>query len=310
MVRKIAFGDTWVVAAIVVRLPFCSSPAALPAGVAAAVRQGHGLPGCPGRADAGEAGGGVPWPVVHGAGDAAFCGVPLAVRGATWTARLPASAVLHSLRPPPAGKRGRPAEKGKRPGTCQDITGSATWQSVTVNACGQAAAVQAAAADALRHGSFKGAAVQVVLVKDPRSVNPYDLGLLTLDTAAGTAAAVERHSWRSATGPPNATGKQIMGAKDACSRPGKAVEPTVPSGFLIQSLLVLRYARPGYDPGDTGLRRLMCPQYQSRAEPSPADMLAKLRRECLKARLSAISPVHSDLGHIGDYACTCDITAA
>jgi hypothetical protein len=28
--KKTAFGNTWVIAAIVVRLPFCSSPAALP----------------------------------------------------------------------------------------------------------------------------------------------------------------------------------------------------------------------------------------------------------------------------------------
>src|SRR5208337_4558196 len=51
--KKVAFGNTWVVAAIVVQLSFCPSPVA---------RQGHDLAGGAGRRDGGAAGRGVPGP--------------------------------------------------------------------------------------------------------------------------------------------------------------------------------------------------------------------------------------------------------
>ena len=92
--------------------------------------------------------------MVHGVGDAAFHGESLVVAGSTWTARLPANAVLHGPKPPRTGKRGRPAEKGKRLGTCADIAATASWQTVTIHACGQTTTVQAATVEALWHGSF------------------------------------------------------------------------------------------------------------------------------------------------------------
>ena len=49
---------------------------------------------------------------VHGTGDAAFHGGALVIEDATWTTRLPASAVLYGPKPPPTGKRGRPRPKG------------------------------------------------------------------------------------------------------------------------------------------------------------------------------------------------------
>src|SRR5450755_643560 len=89
--KKIAFGNTWVVAAIVVQLPFCSSPAALPV----LFRLWHGK----GTASQVELAaemvkllaGAFPGRVVHGVGDAAFHGESLIVEGATWTTRLPAN---------------------------------------------------------------------------------------------------------------------------------------------------------------------------------------------------------------------------
>ena len=70
------------------------------------------------------------------------------------------------------------------------------------------------------------------------------------------------------------------------------------------------YARSGYDAADITTRRLLCPWYQAKTEPSPADMLAKLRREFLKTRFSVIKPGHNHPDQISDYAWTCDITAA
>jgi len=170
--RKIASGNTWVVAALVVRLRFCSSPVALP--VLSRLWRGRGT-ASPVELAAQMMtllAGAFPGRVVHGTGDAAFHGESLAVAGTTWTTRLPAGAVLYGPGPPRAGKRGRPAHKGARLGTCADIAASATWPDTVIHAYGQEVAVQIASCQALWHGSFKTAPGRVVLVRDPDSGKP------------------------------------------------------------------------------------------------------------------------------------------
>jgi len=308
--KKIAFGNTWVIAAIVVRLPFCSSPAALPVlfrlwrgkGTASQVKLAAQMltvltAAFPGR-------------MIHGVGDAAFHGQALICQNTTWTTRLPASAVLCGPRPAPTGKRGRPRKKGHRLGKPAQIAQNASWQAVTVEVYGRTRTLQAAVTGALWHGSFKDAPGQLVLVREPDSGQPYDLALFTLDLAATAAAVIERYSWRWPIEPSGATGKQILGVGEACNRLQAAVERTVPFGFLVQSLLICWYARFGYDPADISQRRLLCPWYRTKREPAVADMLAKLRREFLKARFSAIRPGHTPHDQIEDYAWTCDPSAA
>ena len=308
--KKVAFGNTWVVAAVVLKLPFCSSPVALPVlfrlwrgkGTASQVELAAEMMKL--------LAGAFPGHVIHGTGDAAFHGESLVVEGTTWTTRLPANAVLYGPKPPRTGQRGRPKVKGDRLGTCAQIAQAADWQDAVIHVYGQDTTVQIAAAGALWHGSFKTVPGRVVLVRDPRSGKPYDLGLFTLDTEAGPAAITERYSWRWPIEPSNATGKQLLGVGDACNRVEQAVERTVPFGFLIQTLLIVWYARWAYDPADIERRRRLCPWYTTKTEPSPADMLARLRREFLKARFSAIRPDRDRLEQIGDYAWTCDTTAA
>jgi DDE superfamily endonuclease len=281
--KKIAFGNTWVIAAIVVRLPPCSSPVALP--VLFRLWRGKGTPSqvdlaaqmlttltaaFPGR-------------IIHGVGDAACHGQALIRENSTWTTRLPVKAVLYGPKPARTGKRGRPRNKGARLGTPAQIAAGASWQAVTVHTYGKTRTVQAAVTGAMWHGSFKGTPGQLVLVKDPGSVRPDDLALFTLDTAATAAAIIERYSWRWPIEPSNAAGKQILGVGDACSRLEAAVERIVPFGFLVQSLLICWYARFGYDPADITRHRLLCPWYRTKTEPAVADMLASLRREFLKA---------------------------
>jgi hypothetical protein len=177
-----------------------------------------------------------------------------------------------------------------------------------VRTYGRTRTVQAAVTGALWHGSFKDTPGQLVLVREPGQAR--DLALFTLDPAATAAAVIERYSWRWPIEPSNAAGKQILGAGQACNRLEAAVERTVPFGFLVQSLLICWYARSGYDPADIGRSRLLCPWYRTKHEPAVADMLAKLRREFLKARFSAIRPGHSPHDQIEDYAWTCDTPAA
>ena len=174
--------------------------------------------------------GAFPGRVVHGVGDAAFHGEALIVEGTTWTTRLPSNAVLYGPKPPRTGKHGRPKVKGDRLGTCAQMAAQATWTNAVIDVYRQDTAVQVAPAGALWHGSFKTAPGRVVLIRDPDSGKPYDLGLFTLDTEAGPAAIAERYSWRWAIKPSNATGKQILGVGDACNRVEKAVGAPSRSG--------------------------------------------------------------------------------
>jgi hypothetical protein len=309
--KKVAFGNTWVIAAIVVRLRFCPSPVALP--VLFRLWHGKGTPSHVALAAemTGLLAAAFPGRPVHGTGDAAFHGKALASGDATWTTRLPAKAVLHGPKPPPTGKRGRPRAKGARLGTCAQIAATASWQEVTVNCYGQAVTVQAATAECLWYGSFKGAPGRLVLTREPGSGKPYDLGIFSLGTGASPAQLIERYSWRWAIEPSNAAGKQLTGAGDARNRTRRAVERAVPFAFLVQSLLICWYATAGYDPADVDDRRLRCPWHRTKTSPSLADMTAKLRTEFAdSAGISGIPPGHWHYSQIPGSLTTCDATAA
>jgi hypothetical protein len=145
--------------------------------------------------------------------------------------------------------------------------------------------------------------------RSPGSGKAYDLGIFTLDTDAGPVAIAERFSRRWPVEPSNATGKQLVGVGDACNRVQKAVERTVPFGFLAQTLLILWYAQFAYHPDDISRRRRLCPWYRTKTGPSPADMLARLRRDFLEARISAIQPGQDVSDQIDLDAWTWDSTA-
>lgn len=170
--------------------------------------------------------------------------------------------------------------------------------------------MQVADVEALWHGSFKSAPGRVVLIRDPGSPEPYDLGLFTLGTGADPAAIAERYSWRWPIEPSTAAGKQILGVGDACNRAQQAAERTVPFGFLVQSLLIVWYARSADAPAGIERRHRLCPWYRTKTSPSPAGMLARLRREFTRARISAIGPGQDNLDQIGAESWTCDTTAA
>jgi hypothetical protein len=287
--KKVASGNTRVIAALVVRLPCCPSPVALPVlfrlwrgkGTASQVRLAADLTGLLAEAFPGRQ--------VHGAGDAAFHGEPLVIEGTTWTTRLPSSAVIHGPKPPPTGKRGRPRKKGDRIGTCKDAAAVADWQDVTVRVYGKQQKVQAAAFPGLWHGSFGDTPGQLVLMRQPDSKKPYDLGLFTLDTTLAPGGVIERYSWRWPIEPSNAAGKQVTGAGDACNRVPKAVERTVPFAFLVQTLMICWYAMSCDPAAGLEQRRQRSPWYTAKATPAAADMHAALRDALTQARIKAIS---------------------
>lgn len=308
--KKIAFGNTWVLAALVVALPCCPSPVALPVlfrlwrgkGTASQVQLAADMLGILARAFPGRE--------VHGTGDAAFHGESLVIEGTTWTTRLPASAVISGPKPPPTGKRGRPREKGNRIGTCADAARAADWQDVTVRIYGKEEKVQAAAVPGLWHGSFKSAPGQLVLMREPGSKKLYDLGIFTLDTTLSPAAAIERYSWRWPIEPSNAAGKQVTGAGDACNRVSRAVERSVPFAFLVQSLMTCWYALSCDPAAGIEQRRARSPWYRSKATPAAADMHAALRDALTSTRINGISPGSSKTPETTVSVVTSDAHAA
>ena len=309
--KKIARGNRWVVAGIVVRLPFCTAAVCLPvlfrlwggkATTTTPVELAGQLLGLVAEA--------FPDRAVHGVGDAAYHGKPLLVPGTTWTTRLPANAALFDVAPPPAGKRGRPALKGARLGKLAALAAGAVWEKTTVYRYGRTETVYLARLRCIWYGSFGNAAGWCVLVRELGSARPCDLALFTFDEAATAAQAVERYAVRWPVEPANAVGKQQMGVGQARNRVKNAVERTVPFGMLIQSMVTVWYTLYGHHPDDVLARRLAEPWYQTKTEPSFEDMITKLRKTLIVARFSPVRTGQVDPDILHDYALACAAAAA
>jgi hypothetical protein len=131
--NKLSYGNCFVAAAILVRLPFCSR----------VVGRLH-LPGKgtgPGKVETAAAlvrqlALAFPGRMVHVVADAANHGPALLglPENVTWTCRIPRNAVLYDVAPPRTGKRGRPRTKEDRLGTAREIAATADWDTVTVPA--------------------------------------------------------------------------------------------------------------------------------------------------------------------------------
>ncbi|HLQ55408.1 MAG TPA: hypothetical protein VK162_14205, partial [Streptosporangiaceae bacterium] len=169
------------------------------------------------------------------------------------------------------------------------LAGGACFAPVTVRRYGKTATVQAAAVTCLWHGVFGARPVQVVLIRD-RAQAGYDLALATTDLAASAAAVIERYAARWTIEVAIEDAKQIFGAGQARNRLAAAVHRTLPFTLACQSLAVLWYATAGHHPGDVAEHCARAPWYRTKAEPSTADMIAKLRRVLIAAKYR---PVHT-----------------
>jgi DDE superfamily endonuclease len=318
--KKIARGNRWVVAGIVVRLPLCTAPVCLPVLMRLWAGKGTTTPVELAAQLLKLIVAEFPDRDVHGVGDAAYHGTPLQVPGATWTTRLPANACLFDTAPPRTGRRGRPALKGRKLGrpaalaTDADaacaVSSDAGWRTASVYRYGRTETVQLAERACIWYGSFGNTPGRCVQVRELGSSKAYDLALFTLDQTATPEQIVERYAIRWSIEPANAVGKQQMGVGQARNRVRKAVERTVPFGMLIQSLVVVWYALHGHHPDDALARRLAQPWYQSKTEPSFEDMIVKLRKTLIVARFSPVSPGQPNPDLLHDYALACAAAAA
>jgi hypothetical protein len=227
--------------------------------------------------------------IVHGVGDAAYHSRALLVADTTWTTRLPSNAALYAPAPPRTGKRGRPARKGAKLGTPEQIAATTAWRRVTVTRYGWAETVEVAWIECVWYGSFANTHGRLVLVRDATWKKVYDLALFTTDVTSPIAAVVERYATRWSIEPANAAGKQQLGVGQARHRLPQAVHRTVPFGMLVQSLVIIWYAVAGHHPDDMTRRRQAEPWYDLKTEPSFDDMIIKLRKAIIAARFSGAS---------------------
>jgi hypothetical protein len=275
-----------VIAAIVVRLPFCSRPVAVPV-LAKLVIKGTSSSSrlwlaCRMTQVLAEA---MPGRAIHIVADSAYAGGELKKLSAavTWTTRLREDAALHGLPPASAGQRGRPRTKGDRLPALDGLAVTAAFTQVTVTRYGKTAAISAAAITCLWPSVFGTRAVTVVLIRD-RSASGYHLALITTDTAASAAQVIERYAARWSIE------VAIEDARQARNCTARAVERTVPFQLACQAIATCWYATVGHDPADVADHRARAPWYASKAQPSTADMAAKLRRVIIAARFKASRP--------------------
>jgi hypothetical protein len=145
---KTGYGNNWVIAAVVVRLPMISRPVAIPVlaklvikGTSSASRLWLARRMAAAIADA------LPGRDIHVVADSAYAGGELKKLPArvTWTTRLRKDAALYGLPPARTGKRGRPRERADRLPSLAKLAATANFAPVTVIRYGKTATIHAAA---------------------------------------------------------------------------------------------------------------------------------------------------------------------
>ena len=286
--RRFAWGNNWVVAAIVVRLPFLARPVALPALFRLQAKRQESKHELAAQLIALIAER-YPKRCIDLIGDGHYTGPGLVCQpNITLTARLRSDAALHELAPPRTGKRGRPRAMGARlPALAQIATDPNTaWQAVQARRYGQTATVQVHRLTCLWYRSHRDRPVTVVLVRDPSSKEPYDVALVSTDLDAASGQLVERFACRWSIEVALEDAKQLAGVGEARNRTEQAVKRTAPFGLLCLSLTIVWYALHGHSPAVVAEHRARAPWYRTKTNPSTADMLTKLRRTIIAAQYS------------------------
>jgi len=282
-------GNNWVLAAIVVKLPAVRRPVAIPVLAKLVIKNTSSASRLwLARRMAEQIAAALPGRRIHVVADSAYAGGELKKLPprVTWTTRLRKDAALYGLAPQHTGKRGRPRQKGDRLPALAKLAGTAEFTQVTVTRYGKTAAISAASVTCLWPSVFGTRQVTVVLIRD-RSAAGYDLALVTTDTAATATQVIERYAARWSIEVAIEDARQVFGAGQARNRTARAVERTVPFQLACQAITTCWYATAGHDPADVAEHRARAPWYTSKAQPSTADMAAKLRRVIIAARFKA-----------------------
>jgi hypothetical protein len=307
--NKLSFGTCFVTCGIIVTLPFCTRPVCLPVLARLHVPRPGRKPARAARRAA-AAGSKVsqavalvtllaaafPGRAVHVVADAHYHGPALRTlpQNVTWTTRLPKNAVLYALAPPPVRKPGRRPRKGPRLGTPAGLAAAATWTRTAVRIYGRDTAEDLAEITCLWYGCLDTITVRVILARDAVTT----LALVTTDLTGPATTLIQRYAARWSIEQAFADARNILGAGEARNRIRRAVERTVPFALIVHTLVITWYARHGHDPAGIAARRAAEPWYTTKTEPAFEDMLTKLRRVMICARISGSSAAHPEPAQI------------
>ena len=221
--------NNWVVAAVIVRLPALSRPAAIPVLAKLVIKDTSSASRLwLARRMAAAIAGALAGRRIHVAADSAYAGGELKKfrPRITWTTRLRKDAALYEPAPTRTGRRGRPREKGNRLPSLAELAAAAAFTQVTVTRYGEAATIQAAAVTCLWHSVSGTRQATVVLIRD-RAKTGYDLALVTTEAAASAKSVIERYAARWSIEVAIEDSKQIFGAGQARNRTARAVERAI-----------------------------------------------------------------------------------
>lgn len=202
------------------------------------------------------------------------------------TFRLRKDAALCEPAPPRTGRRGRPATKGARlAGLAHIARDPATeWTATATQRYGTAKELSVHERRCVWYRALLGTPVRLIMIADPTRAAGYELALITTDLDETPAQVIERYADRWSIEVAFEEAKQLAGVGDARNRVRAAVERTVPFQFLCMTLASVWYALFGHHPDVVAEHRARAPWYRTKTAPSFADMLAKLRRVIIAAQ--------------------------
>ena len=189
----------------------------------------------------------------------------------TVTTRMRSNAAVFALAPPRTGKRGRPALKGARLASLAKLAELATFSAVTITAAnGRSRVEHVATMTCLWYGPFHTRPVTVMLICKPDRNEGFDVALASTDLYASAGELIARcdSRWTIETAHQEA---KAHGVGQARNRVQKAVERTVPFGFLTQTITIVWYALHGDPDADLQACRRAAPWYRHKTTVSYAD---------------------------------------
>jgi hypothetical protein len=196
--RKIGRGNSWVIAAIVVQLPFLNRPVALPVLAALCTKPGPSKPAMA-RELTDALAQHFPNRTIDVVADAAYgCGAfaGLGPR-VTMTTRARSNAVFYQPTPPRTGKRGRPRKRGDRIGTPAQIAATGSWRPAQIFRYGKPIIVEVTEITCLWYGAWRTDPVRLVLVRDTGGRGGgYDIAIVTTDPTATAENIITRYAAR------------------------------------------------------------------------------------------------------------------
>ena len=200
------------------------------------------------------------------------------------TTRMRSNAAVHEL---PAAERqpgqmGRTPLKGNKLPGLAEIAKAAVFQTVTITSPdGRTRTAHVHEFVCLWYTPLYTRPVKVILIRNANSNKDFDIALASTDADVRAPELIARYDsrWTIETAHQEA---KAHGVGEARNRVQKAVERTVPFGFLTQTITIAWYALHGDPATDLHERRRQAPWYRQKTTISYADMLTALRRELIR----------------------------